>query len=147
MPKNPTDMLVGAKLREARLARGLTQQDLAAALPISFQLVHKYETGFTRISASRLVQFAAALKIPMSFFFDGVDEHAAAPPPISATAVRYARMLDEVPDTPVKRQLLILLKTCHDDAIAKGSDRRAVPERRGGVDFQQPRAGQSQGAS
>lgn len=129
MRKNPTDLHVGAKLRQARLARGMTQQVLAAALPVSFQLVHKYETGFTRISVSRLMQFAGALKVPVSYFFDDLDPNAGADSPISSAAVRYAKMLDEVPDTPIKRQILVLLKACHSEAMLK-RDRRLTAERR-----------------
>ena len=51
---HPTDVHVGKRLREARLASGMTQTELVNALGISFQKVQKYERGTNRIGASRL---------------------------------------------------------------------------------------------
>ena len=42
---HPTDVHVGRRLREARLAKGMTQTDLGIALEVSFQQVQKYEKG------------------------------------------------------------------------------------------------------
>ena len=51
---HPTDVHVGGRLREARLAKGMTQTDLGIDLGVSFQQVQKYEKGMNRIGASRL---------------------------------------------------------------------------------------------
>lgn len=70
---HPVDEFVGQKLRLRRKLLDLTQQDLAEAVGVTFQQVQKYERGKNRISASRLVEFAHALKVPITFFFDGLD--------------------------------------------------------------------------
>src|SRR4051812_1652105 len=49
-----TDRHVGAMLRARRIALGLTQQQLAERVGITYQQAHKYETGINRISAGRL---------------------------------------------------------------------------------------------
>lgn len=77
---HPIDILVGRWLRQARLMRDLSQQELGAQIerPITFQQVQKYERGGNRISMSRLWQFAQVLKMPISYFMP--DEHMAEPP-------------------------------------------------------------------
>lgn len=67
------DVHVGRRLRLKRTLAGLSQTDLAGAVGLTFQQIQKYEKGANRISAGRLVQFAGALGVPVSFFFDGGD--------------------------------------------------------------------------
>ena len=52
----------------------MTQQQLAQQVGIKFQQIQKYETGANRISASRLWDIAEALDVPVSFFFEGLEE-------------------------------------------------------------------------
>jgi transcriptional regulator with XRE-family HTH domain len=52
----------------------MTQQQLAERVGIKFQQIQKYETGANRISASRLWDIAEALDVPVSFFFEGLEE-------------------------------------------------------------------------
>jgi transcriptional regulator with XRE-family HTH domain len=42
-------------LRAERLARGLTQREIAATLGVTFQQVYKYENGANRLSATSLL--------------------------------------------------------------------------------------------
>lgn len=51
---------------------GLTQDQLGAALGISYQQVQKYETGANRVSAGRLYLIAQRLEISPGWFFDPV---------------------------------------------------------------------------
>jgi transcriptional regulator with XRE-family HTH domain len=71
---HPMDRQVGRRIRMRRLLVGLSQEQLAAALGITFQQVQKYEKGTNRVSASRLHQIAGALGIPARFFFEGADD-------------------------------------------------------------------------
>jgi transcriptional regulator with XRE-family HTH domain len=66
------DQRVGARLRERRLLLGMSQQQLAKALGITFQQVQKYENGANRISASRLWDISRRLDVPIEWFF-GVE--------------------------------------------------------------------------
>ena len=73
------DSHVGKRIRERRVKMGLTQQDLAEALEISYQQLQKYETAANRISAGRLYEIARRLEIDVAYFFDGLEptsEHA-----------------------------------------------------------------------
>lgn len=75
MPKF-VDIHVGKRVRERRWMLGVRQQQLADNLGIRFQQVQKYETGANRISASRLWDIAAALEVPVSYFFEGLEGQA-----------------------------------------------------------------------
>jgi len=55
---------------------GMTQQQLGDKVGIKFQQIQKYETGTNRISASRMWDIAAAMEVPVSFFFEGLDGQA-----------------------------------------------------------------------
>lgn len=55
---------------------GMTQQQLGKAVGIKFQQIQKYETGMNRVSASRLYEIAKALNVPVSFFFEAVEDTA-----------------------------------------------------------------------
>ncbi|GIX16885.1 MAG: transcriptional regulator [Rhodothalassiaceae bacterium] len=63
------DAFVGRRIRERRLAAGITQQELAAALGLSYQQVQKYENGSNRISAGRLYVLARLLGADVTDFF------------------------------------------------------------------------------
>ncbi|MBO9545440.1 helix-turn-helix transcriptional regulator [Caulobacter sp.] len=70
---DPVDIHVGRQLRIHRLALGVSQQDLAEALSVSFQQIQKYESGANRISASKLYKAARALRIAPSALFEGLE--------------------------------------------------------------------------
>ena len=70
--KHPVDVHVGQRVRQRRWMVGMTQQQLGNKVGIKFQQIQKYETGTNRISASRLWDIAAALDVPVSFFFEGL---------------------------------------------------------------------------
>jgi len=50
---------------------GLTQQQLAELIGVTYQQAHKYERGVNRVSAGRLFEISRVLSVPMSFFYEG----------------------------------------------------------------------------
>ena len=70
---HPIDVRVGARVRALRQVRGLTQQDLASSMRLTFQQVQKYEQGANRISASRIAEIANIFRVPVSYFFSGLS--------------------------------------------------------------------------
>lgn len=72
---HPVDVHVGKRVRHRRWLIGMTQQQLAEQVGIKFQQIQKYETGANRVSASRLWDIAEALEVPVSFFFEGLEEN------------------------------------------------------------------------
>src|SRR5581483_9417345 len=70
---------VGARIRERRIMLGLTQQQLADLIGVTYQQAHKYERGINRVSAGRLFEIARVLSVPVSYFFEGLDSDAGRP--------------------------------------------------------------------
>ena len=64
------EVAFGQRIRAARVAAGLSQGALGAAVGISWQQVQKYEKGKDRVSASTLQRFAATLGLHPGSFFD-----------------------------------------------------------------------------
>ena len=49
---------------------GLSQQQFARIIGVTYQQIHKYERGLSRISVSRLLTVAQALNIEPAWFFE-----------------------------------------------------------------------------
>ena len=77
------DIHLGRRLRRRRRLLGLTQQQLAGACGVRFQQIQKYECAANRMSAARLWQLAEVLEVPVSYFYDGLNDR---PMPASAPA-------------------------------------------------------------
>ena len=73
---HPVDVYVGQRIRQCRWMVGMTQQQLGDRVGIKFQQIQKYETGTNRISPSLIRHIAAAMEVPISFFFEGLDGQA-----------------------------------------------------------------------
>ena len=69
---NAADRHVGARIRERRVMMGLSQQQLAKMIGVTYQQAHKYERGLNRISAGRLFEIGQVLGVPVSWFFEGL---------------------------------------------------------------------------
>lgn len=63
------DLTIGRRLRERRILLGLSQDELARRIGLSFQQLQKYETGENRISAARLYSIAQVLDVSITWFF------------------------------------------------------------------------------
>ena len=66
---NNLDIRIGKMIAVLRRRQGLTQQDMAQRLGVTFQQIQKYESASNKISASRLYQIAAALDLPIAALF------------------------------------------------------------------------------
>ena len=67
-----TDCYVGSRIRERRIMLGLSQQQMADMIGVTYQQAHKYEKGINRISAGRLYEISQVLKVPVSHFYEGL---------------------------------------------------------------------------
>jgi len=108
-----TDVHVGRRLREARLAKGMTQTDLGNALGVSFQQVQKYEKGTNRIGSSRLWDICTVLEVTVTYFFDGLSRGGRSEPgaKLSSRAIKLAKEIDEIKDEGVKTNFLKLVRS------------------------------------
>ena len=67
------DRHVGARMRERRIMLGLTQQQMAELIGVTYQQAHKYEKGINRIAGGRLYAIAQALGVEVGFFYEGLE--------------------------------------------------------------------------
>ena len=66
------DVHIGRRIRLRRRIMGLNQTELARRIGVTFQQVHKYETGQSAVTASRLYAIAAALGVTLGYFYDEI---------------------------------------------------------------------------
>jgi len=93
---NPIDVHVGSRVRTRRLALGMSQEKLGAALGLTFQQVQKYEKGTNRIGASRLHYVSRILQVPIAHFFEGTpgQQKAKGNPPSSTCVSDFLATTD-----------------------------------------------------
>lgn len=72
---------------------GLSQATLGESVGTQFQQIQKYECAANKVSASRLFEIAAALNIPVNYFYEGLPGYIA---PYSTT---HLHAIDVVSDT------------------------------------------------
>ena len=76
---HPLDVALGGRIRLRRRELGLSQDQLARKIGITFQQIQKYEHGTNRVSFSRLVEIAEALKCGVKDIIGELDQTKAAP--------------------------------------------------------------------
>ena len=81
-PRQPDniDVDVGRLVRVHRMARGLSQTQLANHIGVTFQQVQKYESGVNRISMGRLMRIARVLNVGVTYLLAGSRQAASAHP-------------------------------------------------------------------
>lgn len=121
---NSIDLHVGKRLRRRRRLLGITQQQLAESIGIRFQQIQKYECGANRVTASRLYELAGALKVPVNYFFEGlqtvqqeVNGHSELPADVLSQkeTLELVRAYYQLGDRP-RRRLLDLAKALRDES-------------------------------
>ncbi len=65
---------IGGRVRLRRTRLGLSQQELADRIGLSWQQVQKYEHGVNRLVGSRLWDISCALECPVEWFFEGLQQ-------------------------------------------------------------------------
>jgi len=79
------------RLKEARISRGLTQEDVARQMSVSRSLISQYETGATGISTQHLLNLAQILDVsPIALMGLSVRSISSFPPSI----VEVAEMME-----------------------------------------------------
>jgi len=134
---NNVDIHVGNRVRQRRTLLGLSQEKLAAALDLTFQQVQKYERGANRIGAGRLYELARALDVPVTYFFEDLDDSS---PNVQATTeganggayqgdpmsqretLLLVRAYYAIPEAGVRRRMLDLMRSMGEHATPEEVD-------------------------
>ena len=69
------DTLTGTRIRERRMLKGLRQAEVARMAGISGPYLNLIEHNRRRIGGALLNRIAEALDVPISFFFEGLEEN------------------------------------------------------------------------
>ena len=123
---DPVDAYVGARIRLRRNVLGFSQTKLGDAVGVSFKQIQKYESGTNRIGAGRLYEIGVALKVQVSYFFEGAPEAgrggkrpktAKVPEDVFNTkeTIQLTQTYLRIPDDRLRKRFLSLVK-----AVAKG---------------------------
>lgn len=109
---NPVDIYIGNKVRARRNLLGLSQEELAHSIGLTFQQVQKYEKGVNRISVSRLVDICRTLKAPIEYFFDSGLPPARGGKAQAARGFAESRQeaIEDAPDVMTRRDVLELIR-------------------------------------
>ncbi len=70
---NTVDGHVGTRVRLRRMLLGMSQEKHGQRLGLTIQQDQKYQKGVKRIVASRLIDLAHHLGVPVQFFYDEID--------------------------------------------------------------------------
>jgi len=68
-PISPFAKSLGARLKNARKALHLSQDQLAESLGVTFQQIHHYETGKSNLCGEKIAEICRALKIEPNDLF------------------------------------------------------------------------------
>jgi transcriptional regulator with XRE-family HTH domain len=123
---HPVDVHVGVRLRDGRTVLGMSQGKLGDAIGVAFQQVQKYESGANRISASRLYELSRVLEVPVTYFFEELDQAALAGTQVAGLSelsvenyfaehgnrevLELARAFQRISDVVLRERLLNLVK-------------------------------------
>jgi transcriptional regulator with XRE-family HTH domain len=114
-----------------RVLVGMTQQELAMLIGVSYQQQHKYERGADRITAGRLHAIARALDVDVADFFVGLGgsvsvEHGGLP-------LELMRAFLGIRDRRQQQAICLLARVLVDEAATDGviapSSRRSTRRR------------------
>ncbi len=129
----PVDAHLGKRLRLRRMMLGLSQENVARCIGVTFQQIQKYECAINRLSAPTLWELSRVLQCPVTYFFEGMERDAApvAAPNSAAAgkaesediaghadAIRLVRAYNNIARPETRRQILDL-------ATALRADRKA----------------------
>jgi transcriptional regulator with XRE-family HTH domain len=112
---NWIDVAVGRNVRIWRMSKGLTQEELANHVGVTFQQLQKYEIGGNRIPTGRLANISGILGVPIAALFEGTN---GTEPPRSLLALisdgrsfRLARAFAAIENTAMRLSLVSLVET------------------------------------
>jgi transcriptional regulator with XRE-family HTH domain len=117
------DRHVARRVRERRLALGLTQARLARLVGVTPQQLHKYETGTRRIMAGWLARLAEALGVGPVELYEGLEAtDEGLPAGRKRATLELARSFLAIADPRQQKALLALARALAGDGDEAGAD-------------------------
>jgi transcriptional regulator with XRE-family HTH domain len=117
----PIDLLIGHRVKMARIERGLTQVELADELGVTFQQVQKYESGKNRIAASRLIDIARVLQTNIAALLPTSGTPPPQAPVLSKQSAQLLRDFESIADVKLRESVLSVVRKVAADTMARAS--------------------------
>jgi transcriptional regulator with XRE-family HTH domain len=96
---NSENILIGDRIKRARMVLGLTQTELGEKLGLGLRQIQKIEKGEAGVTVDRIEEVAKTLNVPVSYFFstlqDGNDIAFGVMPENSSTQFKKASALQD----------------------------------------------------
>jgi len=93
---------------------GMSQTKLGNVVGLTFQQIQKYERGANRMGSSRLFEFAKALDVPVSYFFEEMPSNALSGRPMAGRGRKVfgeaGTPFEQEKDPLIKRETLELMR-------------------------------------
>ncbi len=115
------DRLIGARIQELRLAKGMSRHQLAEMIGVTHQQLQKYEKGINRISAGRLAMIAKALAKSVSYFYEDTEgENTTVPTQHQRMCIEVSRNFMRIKNANHQEAVNTLVRTLADNPTATG---------------------------
>lgn len=124
MDKNAFNVAMGKRLCELRNLHGKSQSDMGAKLGVTYQQVHKYETGETQIPPVHLFTYAKLFKVSMAYLYGLANESNDDMPELDKKAYYAASETMGWPDD-LRKSLYNLTRQITKACTAKEKDKAA----------------------
>ncbi len=72
--KIKTSREIGEKIKKKRRELGISQEDLAERLGVTYQQIQRYENGTNRLNVENIQVIADILNVPLSYLFSSIRE-------------------------------------------------------------------------
>ncbi len=108
------DSHIGRRIREERIKRGMSQAELGALIGVTYQQLHKYESGVNRTSSSRLFQIANVLSVDISELVP-TTEAASSSPSVGRQELDLARNFARIASKRHRQSVCDLVRILADD--------------------------------
>ena len=91
---------------------GMTQQQMAELIGVTYQQAHKYEKGINRVAGGRLYAIAQALGVEVGYFYEGIsaEADAFAPTPKQRLLLELTRSFTHIADRRQQEALCSLAR-------------------------------------
>lgn len=109
------DRRISARVNEAKLLAGWSNQMLGDRIGVTHQQASKYCNGTNRITGGTLSAIAKVLKLPITYFFEGDDG-------VDDTKTTYLKLFKNFAKLPKKQQELIARMVENITKITKGEN-------------------------
>jgi len=99
--KITTSREIGAKIKKRRRELGISQENLAETLGVTYQQVQRYENGTNKLNVENIQAVAGILSAPVSYFFESgkaskiAEERATYAVPDEIRLLKYFRRIKD----------------------------------------------------